>query len=587
MLDPRVYRASLLPVLLVLIVVAFSLEDRPGPLRSSLPGDAFDGARAARQLDELERRFPSRRAGSPGDDGLARAVAGELRSVLPQVDVRTRSFGGETLDGDRELLTVTAQAPGSTPRSQVVLVAQRDAAEPGDRADLSATAALIEIARVVGTSRLARSVTFASVSGASGGQAGMRDLVRRLPRPIDAVIEIGDLAGESSDRPPVVGWSGGAGKAASLRLQRTVALAVRREAGITPGFPLARTQLARFALPLSVAGQGVALDAGLPSVRLARGGELPSGPGSETSAARLGEYGQALVRVISALDGPLGAGRPSADLAISKKILPAWAMRLLAAALLLPAALTILDGLMRVRRRGAGLASGLVWVLALALPFAVAALFARAIGLLGAVPDLAPPAPPGAVPLDAAAWIAMGCALATLALVALVVTPWLVRRSRNGPPAGEQSSGLALLLTVLALAVITWLSNPYAALLLVLPLNFWLLLVEREVRLRRGLALALVAASLVPVGLVLAVYAIDLSMSPAEVPWFWMLAVAGGQISVPAALCWSVGAGTAAAAVALALRPAHEDRERQVTVRGPLTYAGPGSLGGTESAMRR
>jgi hypothetical protein len=24
-----------------------------------------------------------------------------------------------------------------------------------------------------------------------------------------------------------------------------------------------------------------------------------------------------------------------------------------------------------------------------------------------------------------------------------------------------------------------------------------------------------------------------------------------------------------------------------VTVRGPLTYAGPGSLGGTESALRR
>src|SRR5262249_36095162 len=137
------------------------------------------------------------------------------------------------------------------------------------------------------------------------------------------------------------------------------------------------------------------------------------------------------------------------------------------------------------------------------------------------------------------------------------------------------------------LAVVTWLSNPYAALLLVLPLNFWMLLVEREARLRRGLAVAMVAASLVPVALVFAVYAVGLSMSPIEVPWFWLLAVAGGQSSVPAALCWSVGAGTAAAAVMLALRPAHEDRERPVTVRGPLTYAGPGSLGGTESAMRR
>src|SRR5436190_5699535 len=114
MLDPRVYRASLLPVLLVLIVVAFSLEDRPGPLRSALPGDAFDGVRAARLLDDLAQRFPSRRAGSPGDEALALAVAADLRAVLPQVQVRTRSFRGETLDGDRRLVSVTAQAPGST-----------------------------------------------------------------------------------------------------------------------------------------------------------------------------------------------------------------------------------------------------------------------------------------------------------------------------------------------------------------------------------------------------------------------------------------------------------------------------------------
>ena len=43
--------------------------------------------------------------------------------------------------------------------------------------------------------------------GASGGQAGMHDLLRSLPRPIDAVIEIGDLAGDPGDHRVVVGWS--------------------------------------------------------------------------------------------------------------------------------------------------------------------------------------------------------------------------------------------------------------------------------------------------------------------------------------------------------------------------------------------
>ena len=37
----------------------------------------------------------------------------------------------------------------------------------------------------------------------------------------------------------------------------------------------------------------------------------------------------------------------------------------------------------------------------------------------------------------------------------------------------------------------------------------------------------------------------------------------------------------------LALAPSSAGGDRPVTVRGPLSYAGPGSLGGTDSAMRR
>jgi hypothetical protein len=52
-----------------------------------------------------------------------------------------------------------------------------------------------------------------------------------------------------------------------------------------------------------------------------------------------------------------------------------------------------------------------------------------------------------------------------------------------------------------------------------------------------------------------------------------------------------VAAGCAMAAVVLAWRtrpaPRTPEGEPRITVRGPLTYAGPGSLGGTESALRR
>ena len=53
-------------------------------------------------------------------------------------------------------------------------------------------------------------------------------------------------------------------------------------------------------------------------------------------------------------------------------------------------------------------------------------------------------------------------------------------------------------------------------------------------------------------------------------------------------LLWSVvaGCGVGALLVAAAARaPAGED-DIPITVRGPKSYAGPGSLGGTESALR-
>jgi len=56
-----------------------------------------------------------------------------------------------------------------------------------------------------------------------------------------------------------------------------------------------------------------------------------------------------------------------------------------------------------------------------------------------------------------------------------------------------------------------------------------------------------------------------------------------------AVLEWSVVVGCALSAVAvsaLAARDAHPE-QAPITVRGPVTYAGPGSLGGTESALRR
>ena len=69
--------------------------------------------------------------------------------------------------------------------------------------------------------------------------------------------------------------------------------------------------------------------------------------------------------------------------------------------------------------------------------------------------------------------------------------------------------------------------------------------------------------------------------------------LAGGHVGVVAAMLWSLALGCAAVALLLALTPVAlpevpgPDERVEITIRGPLSYAGPGSLGGTESALRR
>src|SRR5207247_248252 len=135
--------------------------------------------------------------------------------------------------GDRTLKTVMARQIGA-PGPQIVVLAHRDAAGRGAKAELSGTAAMLEIARAVADGRARRTVTFVSTSGGSGGDAGAADAVHRLKGPVDAVLVGGDLASIHPRRPPLVPWSDARG-VTPLQLQRTIPSAVRTEAGANPG----------------------------------------------------------------------------------------------------------------------------------------------------------------------------------------------------------------------------------------------------------------------------------------------------------------------------------------------------------------
>jgi Peptidase family M28 len=590
MLDPRIYRAALVPVLFALIVAAFSLSDRPRPIGTTLEPDAFSAVRATDDLDAWAGAFPQRRAGDSGDAALARRLAQVFRS-MGSYQVSTPTFRAETADGKRALTTVIARQVGQAGPG-LVIVAHRDALGRGAKAELSGTAAMVEIARVVRAGQLRRTVTFVSTSGGSAGLGGARDLVQRLGGRTDAVLVLGDLAGATVRRPLVTGWSTGDG-IASLQLRRTIEAAVRKEANTNPGGSRATSQWARLAFPVTVGEQGPLVAADRAAALLSVGGERSPRADDPLVPGRMQAFGRTALRALTALDNApdLKGTGSSHSIVTVRKVLPLWAVRLLVAAFLLAPVLVTVDGFARVRRRHQAVAPWLWWLVATALPLAVGLAFGWFLGLAGLLPATPPePVAAGAIPVGGTGTAAIVAMALAAVLTWMVLRPVLLRAAGVHSRLGGDGAGAALLVMWCALAGVLWLTNPYAAALLVPGAHLLLAVVAREVRLRRALALALVALAAVPFVLVDLSIAGQLGLSPGHFAWFCVLLVAGGIVGPLGWAIWSLVLVCllAAAILALRARPVATPVEPQdVTVRGPITYAGPGSLGGTESALRR
>jgi hypothetical protein len=583
-LNPRIYRAGFLPILFALVLAGFSLREPPRPLTASLAPDAFDGAAAFRQLDQLASEAPLRRPGSSGDRLVARRVEQTLRASGFRVDVRR--FSAQTVDGERELQTVIGERAGFSNR-RILVIAHRDALGRGARAELSATAGLLELARVLGGRTLNRTLVLVSTSGGTAGVAAAERLAQQSGGPVDAVLVLGDLAGAPTDRPLVVPWSQSIALA-PLELRRTVETALMTEARLHAGGPRPGVQLARLAFPLTLGEQGAFDARGIGAVLLSARGERAPAADAPVSVAQLTAFGRAALHSIGALDdgGDLPGSAPY--LTLERKVLPVWPVRLLALALLLPVLLAAVDVFARVRRRRERVGMWARWVLVSALPFLLAALLTIALFRIGLI-DAAPRAP-----VAGAANAPNGAVLAGVVVVALVA--WFALRPRlahrlgvEGEPGGG-GAATAIVLVLCAAALIIWVANPYTCLLLAPALHLWLLAMAPETHLRRPAALALWALGLLAPLLVAYAYIRQFGLDPLELAWMLSLLVAGGGISLPAVLVWSVVLGCTASALVVVLRTTgagHPDVTTPITVRGPTTYAGPGSLGGTESALRR
>jgi hypothetical protein len=232
-----------------------------------------------------------------------------------------------------------------------------------------------------------------------------------------------------------------------------------------------------------------------------------------------------------------------------------------------------------------------------AVGLVLAVVLAWLMSLVGLVDD-APPAPldPRAVGLDVTAICALVATTFTAAL-AWVVARTRVIRGRIGSLPDPAEPGAACI-TSLALATVALpiaFLNPYAALLLAPPVHLWMLATLTGLRTRTRFVMA--AIGIAPLVFVGAYYMWRLELSPPHALWYLLLLVTGNQTGLLTTLAGLVLLAVTVSVGAILIararsgisdgRPPRRPDEPKPSIFGPGGHAGPGMLGGTESAARR
>lgn len=571
MLDGRFHRLALVLLLTpALVLAAFSLRPSVLPRTAALAPDAFDGAAARADFRALAA-IPNRAPGSPGDDVAAELVANRLKAA--GFDVSKKRVESQTVEGERSTVTVTASRTGFLQR-KVVIAADRSTAAGGASA-LSGTAALLEIGRALAGRTLGHSVELVSTGAGPGG-----DLSGWTPgqAKVVAVLVLGDIGGDRLSSPFAVPWAEMRASAAPVALERSVAAAIRSETGLQPGRNPIPVRIARLALPLTTTEQGGLVADGVPAIAMSSTGEKPA-RGAELGR-RFDGFGRAALSIAGVLDGAPAAwpGPNSAALPLRDRELPPWTITMIAGLAVLAALLTGIDGLARARRNGVRVAESAQWFAAAWPPMLLGwlwLLLASATGVITGVPLSA--APVGTVPVS---WVSLVGIPVSIAFGWLVLRPIALRRHPGLAEPGGGAPAALMLLASLAAAIV-WSRDPLTALLIVPFAHVVPWLVDPARAPSRRVSLLLVALVLVPFLAALAVLAADVGAGPLGFTWMLVLVFAGGSAGIGAGFVTTLMAGLLVSAILLAARPRTQSVDG-LTTRGPVTYAGPGSLGASD-----
>jgi hypothetical protein len=581
MLELRLYRAGLLLALAAAVVLMFSVVSRPAPLRSDVAADAFDGERAAALDHQLLAEAYDRQPGSKGDAAAADFVAKRFRAIEGG-SVSEQQFEAGFDGEDTQMRNVSLVLPGLSDR-RIVVVAPRDCdGGPCAVSSGAATAALLELAADFDGARHSKTLAFVSTDGSVAGAAGAEMLAGELGQvPTEAVVVLSQPGSGLGRRPFVVPWSAGP-QSASIQLLESARTAVSSELGGEPLDLGTFSSLFHLAIPSGLQEQAVLIEHGIDSIGISSAGDRPL-PRSQDKLASLDPsalegFGRATLSLMFALDSlsePLDHG-PDAYLPLAGKLIPGWALALLALALLVPVGLVSIDGLASASRANEPVLRTLLWTLGGAIPFLTVLVLAYLMSLLGLIARPAFPFDPQSHSLG------VGAALVLVALVAAFVLSVVASRRLTPPPAADEALTPAIGLVIFVTTAAIWLADPYLALLLVPTAHLWLAAALPEVR--RATVLALIALLL---GIVLPVVAIGYLGSSLgvgwAVPWQLVLMFTGGHFGLLQSIALCALGGCLITIVELSLRR-REPAPRKRPVATPLgRHAGPGALGGPPS----
>jgi hypothetical protein len=407
------------------------------------------------------------------------------------------------------------------------------------------------------------------------------------------VIVLGDLAGSGVRSPVVVPWSN-RGAVAPTILRSTLTAALSSQAQIGPGQSSLAAQFMHLAFPLATSEQSPFVARGEPAVLLSTSGDRAPAASESVNGSRIDALGRTALETITALDGASQIQGPSAYLLYAGNVVPSWAVSLLVLALILPVLAATVDGLARARRRGHWVLRWVLWVLSAALPFGLAVLGVLIAKLTGLIGD-ATPGPVFAGVAMHGVGVALLVVTGSLVLAGFVlIRPRIVSLvgltpSRSSQDVAGEGATSALMAVLCAVALAVWVANPFAAVLLVPALHLWMWAIAPELRPPRPVVAVLALAGIAAPALAALYCATALGVGPIGLAWAFATLLAGGAIGVLTAFELAVVLGCVVSFAVIALAQARQPRIASVpvTVRGPITYAGPGSLGGTRSALRR